>query len=295
MNNSSRINSLLSIFDENRFKKNFKKCELIGSGGFGAVYKALHRYEPNESYYAIKVIKTVLNVYSSTFLDPVVFREISACKNLLSKYVVRYYTWWIQSASDLSSDLTSHLTNIYNNPNEDIDSGLMNIKLYIQMEYCEGETLRQWLFSRLENEAFDSSSSDESSDKHELSEQIRYVQNVPYDYESTQLVEFIERTVNTPELSVKVPSKQCSDTHISIVNQENAKNSLQYSTSQYEYIISLFGMILKGVCEIHEVNIIHRDLKPENILFQKSVSKIGDFGLTLHFQEYFNKHSVNFI
>jgi serine/threonine-protein kinase len=48
--------------------------------------------------------------------------------------------------------------------------------------------------------------------------------------------------------------------------------------------IYLFGLILKGIKELHGLRdkIIHRDLKPENILLTKDLSnlKIIDFGIS---------------
>ncbi|CAG2110786.1 unnamed protein product, partial [Medioppia subpectinata] len=88
----------------------FGKPELIGRGGFGAVYKVKHN--SSDELYAIK---TVTFPASSDAHKQRVLNEVKSLENVRSKYVVQYYTSWID-----------------------------NNRLYIQMEYCP-QSLRKLL------------------------------------------------------------------------------------------------------------------------------------------------------
>ncbi|SCO93103.1 eukaryotic translation initiation factor 2-alpha kinase, putative [Plasmodium malariae] len=86
---------LADFLENGRFMRTFENISLIGQGGFGSVYKVSHRLEPGSPTYAVKFI--YLKVSS---LDSVssrrYFREIAANRDIYSKHVVRYYTWWCE-------------------------------------------------------------------------------------------------------------------------------------------------------------------------------------------------------
>ncbi|ANQ09242.1 Protein kinase [Plasmodium coatneyi] len=86
---------LADFLENGRFMRTFENISLIGQGGFGSVYKVSHRLEPGSPTYAVKFIylkvSSLDNVSSRRY-----FREIAANRDIYSKHVVRYYTWWCE-------------------------------------------------------------------------------------------------------------------------------------------------------------------------------------------------------
>lgn len=86
---------LAQFVDNGRFYRTFEAIEMIGKGGFGSVYKVRHRFEPDFPEYAVKFVtlrlKASENIAKRRFL-----REISANRDLFSRHIVRYFTWWCE-------------------------------------------------------------------------------------------------------------------------------------------------------------------------------------------------------
>ncbi|ETW31609.1 PEK protein kinase [Plasmodium falciparum FCH/4] len=95
---------LADFLENGRFLRTFENISLIGQGGFGSVYKVSHRLEPGSPTYAVKFIylkvSSLDNVSSRRY-----FREIAANRDIYSKHVVRYYTWWCEEPQFLPMHL----------------------------------------------------------------------------------------------------------------------------------------------------------------------------------------------
>lgn len=105
------IKSVLAGFvDNGRFYRTFKDIRLIGKGGFGSVYRVKHRFEPDFPEYAVKFVTLRLRA-SENISSRRYFREVSANRDLFSRQVVRYFTWWCEEPQFLPQD---HCTTLYN-------------------------------------------------------------------------------------------------------------------------------------------------------------------------------------
>lgn len=90
-------NSTVANFvDNGRFGRTFQNWQLRGRGGFGVVYKVRHKLEPDNTVYAVKMIVVNVREDDDVIIQKRSFREVAANKDLLSKYVVRYFTWWCE-------------------------------------------------------------------------------------------------------------------------------------------------------------------------------------------------------
>eukprot|EP01054_Gregarina_sp_Poly1_P010672 Gregarina_sp_Poly_1__10671@NODE_805_length_6225_cov_104_656057_g60_i1_p1_GENE_NODE_805_length_6225_cov_104_656057_g60_i1NODE_805_length_6225_cov_104_656057_g60_i1_p1_ORF_typecomplete_len1877_score234_45Pkinase/PF00069_25/2_8e05Pkinase_Tyr/PF07714_17/0_0096_NODE_805_length_6225_cov_104_656057_g60_i15056135 len=97
--------SPLGQYVENgRFARTFTDGCIVGKGGFGVVYKVRHRLEPGNTMYALKMVKLEVDVYDEVFAQRRSFREVAANRDLFSKYVVRYFTWWCEEPQFLPSE-----------------------------------------------------------------------------------------------------------------------------------------------------------------------------------------------
>ncbi|CAG2167259.1 unnamed protein product, partial [Oppiella nova] len=76
---------------ESEFKKQLKHLSIIGSGGFGTVFKV--KYKIDEKIYAVKRIELKTR---TTEERNKVFNEIGNLEKVRSEYVVEYYDSWFE-------------------------------------------------------------------------------------------------------------------------------------------------------------------------------------------------------
>jgi len=156
------------LIEERRFEKLFKVEKIVGKGAYGEVYKAIHKLD--KGVYAIK--RVAIRESTKRSLEQTierVLREVSAMVVLNHQSIVRYFTCWLekdssnevirapnQTRNQSESNLTLHsvsdqsailtLGNDYSNPNNNAqDENLKRLNLFIQLEFCAGETLRHYL------------------------------------------------------------------------------------------------------------------------------------------------------
>ncbi len=125
----------------NKFRYNFIELENIGSGSYGSVYKAYHKFEKN--LYAIKKI-FINNNFE-------IFKEIQLFSKLNHKNIVRYFSSWI----DIDPESIINYLHLNNKEEDDKDLSLKidNPILFIQMELCDF-TLKNYIdnnIKKLEN------------------------------------------------------------------------------------------------------------------------------------------------
>ncbi|XP_029793802.1 interferon-induced, double-stranded RNA-activated protein kinase isoform X3 [Suricata suricatta] len=108
---------------ELRFTNDFTEITLIGSGGYGQVFKAKHKLDGKT--YVVKRVK-----YDSEKVE----REVKALADLKHPNIVHYHSCW------LGDDYYTE---------DSINTFRPKTKcLFIQMEFCGKGTLEQWIDSR---------------------------------------------------------------------------------------------------------------------------------------------------
>ncbi|GFE54300.1 PEK kinase [Babesia ovis] len=101
--------ALADFLENGRFLRTFDCIKLLGKGGFGSVYRAQHKLEPGNPTYAVKLVLLKLKA-SEGLTSKRYFREIAANREISSKYVVRYFTWWCEEPHFLPlAQLTAEL------------------------------------------------------------------------------------------------------------------------------------------------------------------------------------------
>ncbi|XP_062934237.1 interferon-induced, double-stranded RNA-activated protein kinase isoform X1 [Cynocephalus volans] len=123
-----------------RFAKNFEEIKLIGTGGFGQVFKAKHRIDGKT--YVIKRVK-----YNNKKVE----REVQALAELNHVNIVHYHACWdgVDYDPEYSDDDTEN-----SDANPENSRKKLRPKtqcLFIQMEFCDKGTLEQWINERRDN------------------------------------------------------------------------------------------------------------------------------------------------
>uniref|UniRef100_A0A671LR80 non-specific serine/threonine protein kinase n=1 Tax=Sinocyclocheilus anshuiensis TaxID=1608454 RepID=A0A671LR80_9TELE len=112
-----------------RFLEDFDSINPIGKGGFGRVFKARRKLE--NTYYAVKIVKSTKKAR----------REVGALAKFNNANIVRYYSCWVEDTTYRHDSSES-----YSLSDSGSDPGTKF--LYIQMEFCEGDTLHAWIYKR---------------------------------------------------------------------------------------------------------------------------------------------------
>uniref|UniRef100_A0A671LVG3 non-specific serine/threonine protein kinase n=1 Tax=Sinocyclocheilus anshuiensis TaxID=1608454 RepID=A0A671LVG3_9TELE len=112
-----------------KFLEDFDSINPIGKGGFGRVFKARRKLE--NTYYAVKIVKSTKKAR----------REVGALAKFNNANIVRYYSCWVEDTTYRHDSSES-----YSLSDSGSDPGTKF--LYIQMEFCEGDTLHAWIYKR---------------------------------------------------------------------------------------------------------------------------------------------------
>ncbi|TST98557.1 Interferon-induced, double-stranded RNA-activated protein kinase [Bagarius yarrelli] len=118
-----------SSLTKSRFLTEFDPDSItkIGKGGQGRVYKAKRKLE--NIIFAVKIVK---------FTEKSC-REVKALSRFAHANIVRYHTSWTEE-----TEYRDETTDTESSSNSNSGSHF----LYIQMEFCEGKTLREWIDER---------------------------------------------------------------------------------------------------------------------------------------------------
>ncbi|XP_076599486.1 uncharacterized protein LOC143328300 [Chaetodon auriga] len=129
---------------QSRFTSDFDQFDLLGSGGFGRVYKARHKLLKKD--YAVKIV----------CCEEKSLREVSTLSDLQHRNIVRYYTFWMEDSGNqwtISDDSNSSSQSAHSSSAK---------YLYIQMELCHTRTLKEWIEDKNDKSLQDSKRREES-------------------------------------------------------------------------------------------------------------------------------------
>eukprot|EP01080_Neovahlkampfia_damariscottae_P005421 gene5421-9234_t len=256
-------------FSSSRYEKDFLEKEVIGKGGFGSVYRVVHKIDMQE--YAIKKIKfhfKSLNDLEKAYEK--VVKEVQYLASFDHKNIVNYNQAWFEpkSSNDDIKDVEEEEDD-YDSEDESFESEEEEEEEYTQ------DSKNDDLFSE-EYDKKDETISDEKEvedgkmiiNTTKLSSPIKDILSPMFNKKKLkfEMNLYIQMQLCLPETleSYLWSNERVNDNFINL-------NEILYYLKQ----------ILEGLNHIHKKGYIHRDLKPSNIfILSNGTLKIGDFGLT---------------
>jgi serine/threonine protein kinase len=242
-------------YSRSRYKNDFDEVEKIGSGGFGKVYKAVHKVDT--CHYAIKKIRFQFgNTHDLESTYTKLTREVKSLASLCHDNIVRYNQSWFEPTEPKSGSnvQTEDVTTQEDQTDEEL----------FKMD-SEDEGSEIFKFSKFSHVANPFSS--QESDK-----RIIVPKQNENDLKSVLVKYFSEK--KTIDITLFIQMQLCS--HMTLEDWMWSKDRVV----DVKQIGRWLEQILCGLIHIHEKHLIHRDLKPSNVFLCDHVCKIGDFGLT---------------
>ncbi|CAK5281348.1 unnamed protein product [Mycena citricolor] len=271
-----------------RWKEDWEELELLGKGAFGSVVKARNKIDSR--IYAVKKIRL-----STTHSDMKIFREVNALSRLSHRFIVRYFTTWVETAEHSSSAAVSDDSEYSDTGSED-DSDEDD-----RMTAGGSPWLRRGnkriLSSSGDPIAFDLDDLDDvggsgsrssfpsihftrsSSPRDEEGGSEEEEEEDDDDSDSDDPFVFEPDDATPPPSTPPVVVSRTLYIQMEFVERQTLKERIDEGLSEQE-AWRLFQQILEALVYMSSLGIIHRDIKLTNIFIDaKGDCKIGDFGL----------------
>ncbi|KAG9101505.1 hypothetical protein FRC06_002969, partial [Ceratobasidium sp. 370] len=257
-----------------RFREEWEELEFLGKGGFGSVVKAQNKLDGR--IYAVKKIKL------RGADDAKIYREINALSKLSHRYIVRYYTTWLETlqsdarlhtdsdGSSASSDATEAPETLTNGSSTD-EEALFNLDdLPPPGSSPYTGTSFPGIHFRESSESHSRSSHgfDDSSDEDDE-------EDIPVLVSPTTL-KTAPPKVNPRILYIQMEFVE-NQTLKELVERKAPEGGFNEDDSW-----RLFRQLVDALVHLQQNGILHRDIKLSNIFIDaKGDIKIGDFGLAV--------------
>ncbi|KAK7057453.1 kinase-like domain-containing protein [Favolaschia claudopus] len=253
-----------------RWKEDWEELELLGKGAFGSVVKARNKIDSR--IYAVKKIR--LN--NTTHSDTKIFREVNALSRLSHRFIVRYFTTWVETAELVSAAASD----------DSAESGTED------GTSVPNSSERRVFFS--DNLAFDLADLDDMGSgsrssfpsihfSHSRSSSPRTADGEGDeecgDSDSDDVVEDLSPSEELPPTPPPPSISRTLYIQMEFVERQTLKERIDEGMSEPE-AWRLFQQILEGLVYMSSLGILHRDIKLTNIFIDANGDcKIGDFGL----------------
>ncbi|KAG6890525.1 hypothetical protein C0995_007725 [Termitomyces sp. Mi166 len=255
-----------------RWKEDWEELELLGKGAFGSVVKARNKID--NRIYAVKKVR--LKTESS---DVKIFREVNALSRLSHRYIVRYFTTWIEISDEpVSSNVSDDSEGSWTGTGSGLTSVPNSSERYLPRN-GGGLTID---FDDLTDRRSSSSKSSFPSIHFDAS-------TSPGTGESSGSDEEGLENLFRPRIPVTPPPMQTRTLYIQMefVERQTLKERIDEGITQDE-AWRLFQQIVDALVHMSTLSILHRDIKLTNIFIEPNIlfladakgdCKVGDFGL----------------
>ncbi|KIJ97967.1 hypothetical protein K443DRAFT_104703 [Laccaria amethystina LaAM-08-1] len=251
-----------------RWKEDWEELELLGKGAFGSVVKARNKIDSR--IYAVKKIR--LRTMQS---DSKIFREVNALSRLSHRFIVRYYTTWVETAeptstaaSDDSSAESTDEDGMTSVPHP-VSNGDRHLRINggfsINIEDFDDLSESGSSFPSIHFDRSTSPTGEDTSSGEEGDDDFGSL------FKSSGSSNMVQ--VGPPMLSRTLYIQ------MEFVERQTLKERLDEGISEDE-AWRLFLQIVDALVHMSTLGILHRDIKLTNIFIGKLTShSFGDFGL----------------
>ncbi|KAJ7101250.1 kinase-like domain-containing protein [Mycena belliarum] len=254
-----------------RWKEDWEELEMLGRGAFGSVVKARNKIDAR--IYAVKKIRL-----STAQSDTKIFREVNALSRLSHRFIVRYFTTWVETAeaasaavSDESGADSDGMTSV---PDTSERSRRISSSDHIAFDITDLDDMGSGSHSSFPSIHFSRSSSPRTDDGEPEEEEFESSEGsegqIVFGMRSSE-----DDTPPTPPLVLS----RTLYIQMEFVERQTLKERIDEGLSE-EDSWRLFQQILEALVYMSSLGILHRDIKLTNIFIDaKGDCKVGDFGL----------------
>lgn len=300
----------LNTNEENfsRYKSDFEEIQLLGSGGFGAVYKVRNRLDGN--YYAVKIIFFSTSEARQALKS--VLQEVKLLSKLNHPHIVRYYQAWFEDGDfheelknkffvDTDSQSESQSSDYYSDSMHDhsqSSDGLIQLKPsrtskdITNNEFESYDCFNKKFLKNCANKDFRLEFNNDNDWKQVDDDFIVFEDEGPKKEEHKKSDDSSPHEEEYQSgLVVSLHSKNKPKDHgmskVLFIQMEFCENQTLkehlniYSIENNDVVIRKFLIqIVDALHYLHSQGFIHRDLKPSNIFLDHQMNiKLGDLGL----------------
>ncbi|KIY67256.1 Serine/threonine-protein kinase [Cylindrobasidium torrendii FP15055 ss-10] len=269
-----------------RWKEDWEELELLGRGAFGSVVKARNKIDSR--VYAVKKVR--LRAVQS---DAKIFREVNALSRLNHRFIVRYYTTWVETSEPTSAAASDEETDSEDDSDESEESGyatedgMTSVPSRIQSREASSGPVP----------LFDMDDLDDPMTRHERGSfpSIHFTRSGEGEDDTDSDVDspfdslFKDNSGGYPKPGqsgdnggIITPTPQVQRTlyiQMEFVERQTLKERVEEGISETE-AWRLFQQIVDALVHMSTLSILHRDIKLNNIFIDaKGDCKVGDFGL----------------
>ncbi|KAJ7220218.1 kinase-like domain-containing protein [Mycena pura] len=254
-----------------RWKEDWEELEMLGKGAFGSVVKARNKIDSR--IYAVKKIRL-----STTHSDTKIFREVNALSRLSHRFIVRYFTTWVETAEASSTTVsddsgaesgTDGMTSVPDTSEQErriLSSDLVAFDLADLDDMGSGSrsSFPSIHFSRSSSPRTDDGDVDEDESSSGSNADVAFVEFSSAQTTLPMTPTFLSRTLYI---------------QMEFVERQTLQETIEEGLSEQE-AWRLFQQILEALVYMSSLGILHRDIKLTNIFIDaKGDCKVGDFGL----------------